>query len=147
MQQTKQQQQQQNGKIPRVLPCYDELITFLKGWFAKTAPILEKPILELNRYSGVLGSWQQVVKWQVTGGSRGELKEISIICDDYTPLKVRIIVAGLERTEKQLQSALTLPYQDLKLVSGQVVVVYCKSDGATAINFDACIIGKEIIKL
>ncbi|MBA7526222.1 hypothetical protein ES705_18383 [subsurface metagenome] len=141
------QQQQQNGKILRVLPCYDELIKFLKSWFAKTAPTLEKPILEVNRYSGSAGSWQEVVKWSVGQGSRGELKEISVICDNYTPLKVRIIVAGLELTEKQLQSALTLPYQDLQLVSGQVVRVYCKSDGATAIIFDACIIGKEIIKL
>jgi len=146
MQQTK-EQQQQNGKLLRVIPSYDELITFLKSWFAKTVPTLEKPILEINRYSGLLGSWQEVVKWQVTGGSRGELKEISMICDTYTTLKVRIIVAGLERTEKQLQTALTLPYQDLKLISGQVVVVYCKSDGATAITFDACIVGKEIIKL
>ncbi|GAI79783.1 unnamed protein product [marine sediment metagenome] len=134
-------------KAPIVRVCWDELFDFMRGWFAKTAPILEKPIFELNRYSGVLGAWQKVVEWKVTGGSRGELKEISVICDSYTTLKVRIIVAGLERTDKQLQTALTLPYQDLKLISGQVVVVFCKSDGATAIVFDACIIGKEIVKL
>ncbi|MBA7661736.1 hypothetical protein ES703_69756 [subsurface metagenome] len=133
---------QQEAPIVRV--CWDDLINFLKGWFAKTAPTLEKPIIEINRYSGVLAAWQKVVEWKVTHGSRGELKEISLICDDYTPLKVRIIVAGLERTEKQLQSALTLPYQDLKLISGQVVAVYCKSEGVTTINFDACIVGKEI---
>lgn len=141
------QQQQQNGKILRVIPCYDELINFLKLWFGKTSPVLEKPILAINRYSGASGSWQEVVKWQVTQGSRGELKEISVVCDDYVPLRVRIIIAGLERTERQLQSALTLPYQDLKLIPGQQVVIGCKSDGATAIHFDACIIGKEIIKL
>ncbi|MBA7606755.1 hypothetical protein ES703_13905 [subsurface metagenome] len=135
---------QQKAPLTRV--CWDDLFKFLREWFARTAPTLEKPVLEVNRYSGILGSWQEVVSWQVTGGSRGELKEVSMICDDYTPLKVRIIVAGLERTEKQLQTALTLPYQDLKLISGQVVVVYCKSDGAAAIVFDAAIVGKEIIK-
>lgn len=134
-------------KAPIVRVCWDDLFGFLKEWFAKTAPVLEKPILEINRYSGVLAAWQEVVKWEVTAGSRGELKEISMICDNYTPLKVKIVVAGLQRTDKQLQTALTLPYQDLKLISGQVVAVYCKSEGVTAINFDACIIGKEIIKL
>ena len=135
---------QQKGTIVRV--CWDDLFDFLKSWFAKTAPTLEKPILEINRYSGVLAAWQKVVEWKVTEGSRGELKEVSMICDNYTPLKVRIIVAGTERTEKQLQSALTLPYGDLKVVSGQVVAVYCKSEGVTAINFDASIIGKEVFK-
>ena len=134
-------------KAPIVRVCWDELFDFLKGWFAKTAPVLEKPILEINRYSGVLSAWQKVVEWKVTEGSRGELKEISVICDDYTNLKVRFVVAGLERTEKQLQTALTLPYQDLKLISGQVVTVYCHSNGAGAIVFDACIVGKEIKKL
>ncbi len=143
MQQTQQDQQ----KHPIVRVCWDELFDFMRGWFAKTAPILEKPIFEINRYSGVLGAWQKVVEWKVTGGSRGELKEISVICDDYTNLRVRIVIAGLERTDKQLQTALTLPYQDLKLLSGQVVVVYCKSNGVAAIVFDACIIGKEIVKL
>jgi len=142
-----QQNEAPQQKAPLVRVCWDDLFDFMKGWFAKTAPVLEKPILEINRYSGVLAAWQKVVEWKVTDGSRGELKEISVICDDYTNLKVRIVVAGLERKEKQLQTALTLPFKDLKLISGQVVVAYCKSDGATAIVFDACIVGKEIIKL
>ena len=142
-----QQNEAPQQKAPLVRVCWDDLFDFLKGWFAKTAPSLEKPILEINRYSGVLGSWQKVVEWKVTDGSRGELKEISVICDDYTNLKVRIVVAGLERKEKQLQTALTLPFKDLKLISGQVVTVYCHSNGVAAIVFDACIVGKEIIKL
>ncbi|GAH57480.1 unnamed protein product, partial [marine sediment metagenome] len=33
-----QEQQKQNGKILRVIPCYDELITFLKLWFSRSKP-------------------------------------------------------------------------------------------------------------
>ncbi|MBA7642640.1 hypothetical protein ES703_50340 [subsurface metagenome] len=144
MQQT-QQQQQQNG-ARRVIPCYDELIAFLKGWFAKTAPTFEKPILEINRYAGLLAKWQEVVKWTVTDTARGELKEISMICDNYAPLTVRIQIGAKRLDSVQLQTALTLPFGDLKLLSGIAVVVWCKSDGVTAINFDASIVGKEVFK-
>jgi len=141
MQQT---QEQQNGT--RVFPCYDELIAFLKAWFAKTAPTFEKPILEINRYSGVLAAWQKVVEWKVTDTARGELKEISMVCSNYTPLRVMIQIGALRVEQKQLQSPLTLPYNDLKLLSGVAVIVWCRSDGVTTINFDASIIGKETFK-
>ena len=143
MEQTQEQQQQ---KGTRVFPCYDELINFLKGWFARTAPTFEKPILEINRYSGNSVQWQEVVKWQVTDTARGELKEISMICDNYTPLRVMIQIGAKRVEQKQLQSALTLPYNDLRLLSGSAVIVWCRSDGATTLNFDASIVGKETFK-
>ena len=136
----------QQQKALRVIPCYDDLIAFLKSWFAKTAPVFEKPILVVKRYSGNKSSWQEVAKWEVTDTARGELKEISLVCDNYTPLAVRVEI-GATRVDFVLQTALTLPYNDLKLLSSIPVVISCKSDGATAIVFDASIIGKEIFKV
>jgi hypothetical protein len=135
-------QQQQNGNR-RVIPCYDELITFLKSWFAKSGPVLQKPVLELNRYSGISSKWQKVVEWKVATNARGKLKEISLICDNYTPLKVMVRIGLQSWEDKQLQSALTIPYDDLRLSPNLQVIVFCHSDGVTAINFDASIVGIE----
>ena len=77
--------------------------------------------------------------------AKGILKEISLVCDNYTPLSVRVMVAGVQ-VDFSLQTALTLPYQDLELLTDAVVSVRCKSDGATAIVFDASIVGKELLK-
>ncbi|MBA7523836.1 hypothetical protein ES705_15970 [subsurface metagenome] len=138
MQQT---EQQQNG-ARRVIPCYDELITFLKSWFAKSAPVFQKPILEVNRYSGNSAQWQKVVTWVVDPTAEGKLKEISLVCDNYTPLYIRVDIGSFRR-DFQVQTALTIPYGDLKLMPGIPVIVSCHSDGATAIIFDASIVGIE----
>lgn len=136
-------QQQQGGT--RVFPCYDDLIAFLKEWFAKTAPILEKPILELNRYTGNSNQWQKVVSWKVASNARGLLAELSMICDNYTPLAVWVKIAGKEVKAKSLQSALTIPYNpDLRLIPNAVIEIYCKSNGVDIINFDATIVGREV---
>ena len=142
MEQTQEQEQQ---NYPHVIPCYDVLIDFLKSWFTKTAPVFQRPILEISRYSGNSNKLQQVVKWTVASDAKGVLKELSLVCDSYATLGVRVQVAGVVK-DFSLQTALTLPYQDLELLSDAVVCVWCKSDGVAAINFDASIVGKELLK-
>ena len=139
MQQTENQQQQKGA---RVFPCYDELIAFFKSWFVKSAPVFHKPILEVNRYSGTSAQWQKVVTWTVDSAAKGKLKEISLVCDNYTPLDVMIDI-GVFKRQFKLQTALTIPFSDLKLLPGIPVIVSCHSDGTTAINFDASIVGIE----
>ncbi len=131
---------QQKGTLVQV--CWDDLFSFLKGWFAKSAPVFQKPILEVSRYSGNSAQWQKVVTWVVDPSARGKLKEISLVCDNYTPLYVRVDIGSFRR-DFQVQTAFTIPYGDLRLLPGIPVIVSCHSDGATAINFDASIVGIE----
>lgn len=138
-------QREPQQKAPLVRVCWDELFDFIKFWFTRTAPILQRPVLYVNRYSGNANKWQQVVKWTVATDAKGKLTEISMTCDSYTTLTVRVQVAG-RQLDFSLQTALTLPFNDLELLSNVIVCVWCKSDGVAAIVFDASIVGKELLK-
>jgi len=136
---------QQPAPIVRV--CFDDLINFVKKWFPQKAPDvkLQRPILVLNRYSGNSSKWQKVVEWQVAEGGEGRLKDLCLWCDDYTPLEIWLLVGGVDVKGKKIAAPLNIPFTDLRLLSGAQVIVWCKSDGATAINFDALIHGTEML--
>ena len=132
-------------QLPIVKVCWDDLFAFLRTWFSKVKDFAEKPILEIGRYSGALGTYQKLAEWEVSPAcNRGLLNEITIACDDYSVLTVKFQIAGKVVADKSILTALTLPYRDLKLRPNERVIVWGHSDGATAIIIDAAIIGKEL---
>jgi len=100
---------------------------------------------DVSRYSGDDDDWQEVAKWTVTPLKTGELKEVSMITDDYVNTVWKLTIGTTEVfTDLTIQSSLTIPFFDLKLAAGTVVTLSCHSDGVNAIVADGSIIGKEI---
>ncbi|MBA7631802.1 hypothetical protein ES703_39338 [subsurface metagenome] len=132
---------QQPGSIVRV--CWDDLFEFLRGWFAKTAAKPQKPVLKIARFSDDTTTTTKVVSWEVTDEWDGYLKEISIISDTYATLVVGIVIAGVAQAGLSLQSALTIPFDNLKLSPKEVVEIWINSDGVVVITVDCMITGKE----
>jgi len=102
------------------------------------------PIARLNRYSGSDQTYQEVVKWTVSTGKRGNLKEISMYSDNFDKTYWRFTVAGkVQFEDKLIPATLTLPFPDNELSEGDVVLIECKSTDGTSIKADGSISGKE----
>ena len=109
------------------------------------SPAHEYPAGDVDRYSGNAAAYQEVAKWTVTAGRVGELKEVSMITDNYVKTTWKLVIgATTVFNDVVIQSVLTLPLFDLRLAAGTEVTLSCHSDGVTAIVADGSIIGKEI---
>lgn len=111
-----------------------------------TQPLVkfQLPVLYLERYTGSSSSYQKLIQWKVSAGSIGTLEEISIICDDYSALTIAIEIGGTYIKDKNIQSVLTYKWNGgIDLPPETLVLVWVKSDGATAINVDAMLTGRE----
>ncbi|MBA7606773.1 hypothetical protein ES703_13923 [subsurface metagenome] len=148
MQNQNQEQQKQNGRIRRVIPCYDELIKFLKEWFARSKPVREKAVVKLKRYEGTSAQWQKLIEWNMPPAAiKGLLTSIALASDNYDVATFRIEVPGSQLIDKQIVTALAFLFNDQEIVRGDSVVVYGKSDGATSIKIDAALVAKELYPL
>ncbi len=134
-------QQEQKGIV--VLPCYDELIAFLKAWFVNQKRP-QRPIFEVDRYTGLSAAYQSIVKWTVSSDAQGLLKTISMATDDYDNSTWQVTIAGVNKKDFQIVTALSIEYDGLVLQPDSVVEVLVKSDGANSIKADAIIVGREI---
>lgn len=109
------------------------------------SPAHEYPAGDVSRYSGNAADYQEVAKWTVTEDRVGELKEVSMITDDYENTVWKLVIGTVTVfTDVVIQSALSLPFFDLRLAALVEVTLSCHSDGATAIVADGSIVGKEI---
>jgi hypothetical protein len=98
-----------------------------------------------GRYSGTDTSYQTVASWTVETGKTGELKEITLLSDDYDHTEFKITVGGIVfANDWQVQAAVPLIFEDLRLAAGSIVKVEAQSTDGTAIVVDAVITGKEI---
>ena len=134
--------------IPITRVCWDDLIVFLKSWFAK-ATVLHSPIIRLKRYSGSSDQYQELINWKVSVHAKeGKLKGLGIACDNYTPLKLYIKIGDKELNDVQIQTPYNLPFDDLILrpttEQSSQVIVKAKSDGTTEIVVDASLVGYEV---
>lgn len=103
------------------------------------------PIARVDRYSGSDEEYQEVVKWTVTKGKQGELKEVSMISDTYAKTEFKLTIAGEEQfTDVIIQAPLTLPFPENSLPAGSVVLLECRSTDGTALVVDGSITGREI---
>ncbi len=105
-----------------------------------------KPIAKVDRYSGTDEEYQEVVKWTVTKGKRGEFKEVSMVTDDYANTHFRLTIAGEKQFEDVLiQAPLTLSFRINDLPAESAVLLECKRRVAgAAITVDGSITGREI---
>ncbi len=129
----------------RVIPCYDELIAFLKSWFSHVN-YTQKPIILWDRKATLSATPQSIVKWVVSGDCRkGILSEIAIVCDDYVNARFTVKVGdSFTLSDKQLQTLMNLDCREAEIMPNSTIEVFVKSDGVNTVTADATIIGKEI---
>jgi len=109
------------------------------------APAHEYPAGGVNRYSGSAAAYQELVKWTVTADRIGELKEVSMVTDDYDNTTWKLVIGDTTVFENVvIQAPLTMPFFDLRLAEAKSVILYCHSDGVRNIVADGSIVGKEI---
>ncbi|GAH55095.1 unnamed protein product [marine sediment metagenome] len=110
-----------------------------------TAPELEHPAGEVNRYSGSATEYQSLCTWTVTASRIGELKEVSFVTNNYAKTLWMLVIGSDTMLEDVvIQAPLTIPYFDLRIASETVVALSVKSSDGTAIVADGSIVGKEI---
>jgi hypothetical protein len=116
------------------------------GVYSSGAPgIVGTPIAKVDRYSGTDQTYKTVVSWTVSTGKRGDLKEVSMVTDNYSKTHFKLTIAGVEQfKDKLIQAPLTLPFPDNELNAGDVVLLECKSTDGTSITVDGSITGREI---
>lgn len=99
----------------------------------------------VGRYSGDDTTYQTVVSWTVAADKVGELKEITILSNNYAQTKLQVTVGDIVfATDWIVQGAMPLIFEDLKLAAGKIVKVEVKSNDGTSIIVDAVITAKEI---
>jgi len=108
------------------------------------SPAHECPAGNVDRYSGNAAAYQEVAKWTVTADRIGELKEVSMVTDDYVKTVWKLVIgATTVFNDVTIQAPLTMPFSDLRLDALAVVTLSCHSDGVTNIVADGSIVGKE----
>lgn len=143
--------------IKDLLDTIETLITTIAAWgFSSLAsnvssvksrlvPTTEEAAGDAGRYTGTDTTYQTVASWTVEAGKTGELKEITILSDDYDHTQFKITVGGITfETDWAVQGAMPLIFEDLRLAAGSVVKVECKSTDGTSITVDAVIVGREL---
>jgi len=118
----------------------------MMGVYGSGAPgIVGTPIAKVDRYSGTDQAYQTVVSWTVSTGKSGDLKEVSMVTDNYDKTHFKLTIAGeVQFEDKLIQAPLTLPLPENKLNAGDVVLLECKSTDGTSIKVDGSITGREI---
>jgi hypothetical protein len=97
-----------------------------------------------GRYSGSDTTYQTVASWTVESGKTGELKEITLLSDDYDHTEFKVTVGSITFANNwQVQAAMPLIFEDLRLAAGTEVKVEAQSTDGTSIVVDAVIVGKE----
>jgi hypothetical protein len=108
-------------------------------------PAKERAAGDTGRYSGSSQSYQEVASWTVATGKVGELKEITLLSDEYDYTEWRITVGAVTFAEDWIvQAAMPIIFEDLRLAAGTEVKVEARSTDGTAIVADVCITGKEL---
>lgn len=120
-------------------------VNVVDGTLTPSEPANEVAAGAAGRYSGSDTSYQEVASWTVSTGKVGELKEITILSNEYDYTHFQITIGStVYKTDWLVQAAMPLIFEDLKLAAGTEVKVECKSTDGEAIVVDAVIVGKEI---
>ena len=106
------------------------------------API---PVAKVDRYSGTDQTYKEIVKWRVQERTTGELKEVSVVSNNYDKTHFKLLIAGIPFfQDKKIQAPLTLPFPETRLRPAQEVILQCKSTDGTSITADGSITGREV---
>lgn len=124
---------------------FDALQTDVASIEDYLVPATQEAAGATGRYSGSDTTYQTVASWTVETGKIGELKEITLLSDEYDYTQFKVTVGSIVFANNwQVQAAMPLIFEDLRLPAGSVVKVEAKSTDGTAIVVDAIIVGKEI---
>ncbi len=107
--------------------------------------VTHKAIIALDRWTGSDATYNTVVSYTVPVGKSFELEGLEIAASDYTLAQFRVTIAGVEQfADKYRQTSFSPRVGGPPLKAGDVVLIEAHSDGATSIDVDGAIEGKEI---
>jgi len=107
--------------------------------------VTHKAIIALDRWTGTDATYQTVVSYTVPTDKSFVLSGIEVACSDYTKGVFRLTIAGdVKFTEQSLQTTFNPILPDVNLKAGDIILLEAKSDGATSIDVDGSIEGKEV---
>ena len=104
------------------------------------------PVVRLNRYSGSDQDWVELVRWDIPMGYTGDLHEISLLSDNDSKTRYRIVIGNIDQnlpTDRQTSTPLEMPWRHTVLPGGTSVYVEVVSPDGTAIIVDGMITGSE----
>ena len=102
------------------------------------------PIVRLNRYSGDSKDWKELVRWDIPQGYTGDLHEISLVSDQDSKTRYRLVIGNIDQnlpTDRQTNTPLEMPWRQTVLPGGTSVWVEVSSPDGTAIAVDGMITG------
>lgn len=133
------------GVITTVTPTINEA-----GEVIETAvgPVVipEYPILKVNRYSGTAKEYQELVRWDIPAGYIGDLHEISLVSDNDSVTRYRVIIGNFDQqlpTDRATQTPVSFPWRKNTIPGGSTVYIAVLSTDGTSINVDGMISGTE----
>ena len=102
------------------------------------------PVVRINRYSGSDQNWVELVRWDIPTGYTGDLHEISLLSDNDSKTRYRIVIGNIDQnipTDRQTNTPLDMPWRRTVLPGGTSVYVEVVSPDGTAIVVDGMITG------
>ena len=70
------------------------------------------PVVRLNRYSGSDTEWRELVRWDIPEGFTGDLHEISLLSDQDSKTRYRVVIGNIDQqfpTDRQTSTPLEMP--------------------------------------
>lgn len=106
------------------------------------------PVLRMNRYSGDDQEWQELVRWDIPAGFVGDLHEISVVSDNDSVTRYRVIIGNIDQqlpTDRATQTPVNFPWRSNDIPGGTSVYIAVLSTDGTTINVDGLITGTKRI--
>jgi len=102
------------------------------------------PVVKLNRYVGSDKEWTELVRWDIPVGFTGDLHEISLLSDNDSKTRYRIVIGNIDQnipTDRQTNTPLEMPWRRTVIPGGTSVYVEVVTPDGTAIIVDGMITG------
>jgi len=102
------------------------------------------PVVRLNRFSGSDQDWIELVRWDIPVGFTGDLHEISLLSDNDSKTRYRLVIGNIDQgipTDRQTNTPLEMPWRRTVLPGGTSVYVEVRTTDGTAIIVDGMITG------
>ena len=102
------------------------------------------PVVKINRYSGNDTEWTELVRWDIPMGFTGDLHEISLLSDQDSKTRYRLVIGNIDQhlpTDRQTSTPLEMPWRRTVIPGGTSVYVEVVSPDGTTITVDGMITG------
>ena len=102
------------------------------------------PVVKVNRYVGGDQEWRELVRWDIPAGFTGDLHEISLLSDQDSKTRYRVVIGNIDQdfpTDRQTSTPLEMPWRRTVIPGGTSVYVEVVSPDGTTITVDGMITG------